>query len=183
MRSLLVVAVLSACGGGAKQAVESGDGSSRLTTEGAAMPRQMSDDHAADRAPTFRRGSPLTPAERLVAWLEGQHRDGKPRLVRLPIVVPAAEVGFDPHRASIGNAPDALSIVANDSFLGISLEMHAKKHCKGQPSCAFWVHGHFRGKVDGKYQFDVTKVESHIDPASLPTADHADVEGDSATAN
>jgi hypothetical protein len=134
-------------------------------------------------APAFVRGAALSPPAPLLAWLAAQVRDGAPRLLRLPLVLRAGQVGFALGGARLGGASDAVTVRASDTALGIGLGQHALRRCKGQPTCAFWVHGYFRGEVDGELRLDVVKLESPLTPDEVAAVTHAEVEGDSAAGN
>ncbi|MEO8701052.1 MAG: hypothetical protein ABI867_13470 [Kofleriaceae bacterium] len=118
---------------------------------------------------TFEQRIAVTPTATLITWLDGQLLDGKPRLLKLPIVLTG---DFDISKARIGGAADALTVYANDSALGNGLA----DRCKGPTSCGFWVEGYWRGKQELGYQVDVMKVQGPI--ADLAQADHVQVEGE-----
>ena len=127
---------------------------------------------------TFDQGAALSPADKLVEWLDGQQVRGEPRLVRLPIVLDNREGSYNISKAHIGGAPDALEIYANDSALGDGLADRAEYDCPDGPTCAFRVEGYWRGKQNGRYRFDVNKAEI-LDAAALAAVTHAEVEGES----
>jgi hypothetical protein len=142
--------------------------------------RKMPEEDGELVGPTFVRGPALAPADQLLAWLEDRRRDAKPRLVRVPVVLATAAGALDLASARLGAGADALAVRLDDSLLGVGLEWHAKRDCKGQSSCAFWVHGYVRGTADGAPQLDLVKMEAHIPPEDLPAAGYAEVESDSA---
>jgi hypothetical protein len=129
-----------------------------------------------DSPKTFVRGPAVIPADKLVVWLDRQQADGKPRLVRLPVVLKRQAVGFSIHGARVGVGPDALEIYCNDAALGIGLADRARSPCTEEPQCAMWLEGYWRGKKDGDYTFDVVRVHAPIAPADLAAADYAEVE-------
>lgn len=125
----------------------------------------------------FTRGPGITPADRLIAWLDEQVRDGEPRLVRLPLVLGRGQgPGFSLRGAHIGSAADAVEIRASDSALGIGLADRAATQCGQAPTCAMWVEGYWRGKEDGGYRFDVVYVRDPIAPEAMGSADFVEVE-------
>jgi len=128
---------------------------------------------------TFVKGPSLTPTAKLVEWMDGQKLDGKPRLLRLPIVLPMGQIGYDISKARIGGAADALEVYANDSALGVGLADRAAP-CEAQnaPSCAFLVEGYWRGKQLGGLQFDVMKAEL-LAADQVAATSFAEVEGES----
>ena len=126
----------------------------------------------------FDKGAPLTPKDKLVAWLDSQKLDGKPRLLRLPLVLPRGQVGFDISKARIGGAADALEVYANDSAMGVGLADRADNKCGDAETCAFRVEGYWRGKQVAGLQFDVNKAEP-LAAGELATATFAEVEGES----
>jgi len=126
----------------------------------------------------FVQGPALVPKDKLVEWLDAQKLDGKPRLVRLPIVLPKGQLGYDISKARIGGAADALEIYANDSALGVGLADRAADQCDDAPTCAFRVEGYWRGKQLAGLQFDVNKAE-RLPPDQLASATFAEVEGES----
>src|SRR5689334_21407340 len=69
----------------------------------------------------FVRGAALSPAQQLLVWIEGQHRDHEPRLIRLPVILERGQVGFSLHAARIGTAADAPAIEIRDAALGVGL--------------------------------------------------------------
>lgn len=132
-----------------------------------------------DAGGVFVRGAAITPRDQLIAWLDQQVRDGQPRLLRLPIVLARRGPGFTTAGAKVGTANDALELYVNDTALGIGLADRARTACKGQPVCAMWLEGYWRGEQDGDYTFDVVKVGDPIAPDALAAASFAEVEGES----
>lgn len=169
MRCWFVVAVV-ACS--APKAVPPTNGSGSTTVD-----KTMKPDGGGS-ATTFEKATPVVPTEQLIAWLEGQKLDGKARLLRFPIVLTKGAAKFDTSKARLGADPAALVVYANDSALGNGLADRAMSACKGQPTCAFWVEGYWRGKQDLGYQVDVMKVQSTIAPGDLAGANHVQVEGE-----
>jgi hypothetical protein len=131
-----------------------------------------------DAGPLFQRGAALSPAATLRSWLDAQTEGGKPKLVRIPVILPSENGMFVLRGVRIGASDDALTIYANDSLLGIGLASRARQNCRGEPRCAFWVRGHFRGEVDGALQFDVVAMDSHIPADALAEARYAEVEAE-----
>ncbi|HEU0029321.1 MAG TPA: hypothetical protein VFQ53_01725 [Kofleriaceae bacterium] len=133
--------------------------------------------------PSFERGVALTPASQLVAWLEQQKRGTEPRLVRVPIVMPKGQYGYDQQATKLGTAPDAPAVMIDDTALGISLAMKARK-CTGDV-CAFLVEAYWLGKTtdgigDGKRNvLKVVKADNPLSPEALAAITHAEVEGPS----
>lgn len=126
----------------------------------------------------FERGPQVTPVEQLIAWLDAQQRDGKPRLVRLPVVLARRGPGFSTVGARIGGASDALTVFVDDAKLGIGLADRARTACKDTPTCALWLEGYWRGQLDGDYTFEVTAVRDPIALDALVAAGFAEVEGE-----
>lgn len=126
----------------------------------------------------YERGAALSPPDKLVAWLDGQKRGSEPRLVRLPIVLPRGQVGFDISKARVGGAADALEIYVNDAGLGVGLGDRADDLCGDAETCAFRVEGYWRGKQTGGLQLDVNKAEP-LSTEALALATYAEVEGES----
>jgi len=165
MRLALAALVIAGCGKGATVDKPSGNGSmNKTTTKGPNA--------------TFERGPALTPKDKLVEWLDGQKLDGKPRLLRLPIVLSRGQVGFDISKVKVGAGGDALEVYANDSSMGVGLGDRADNQCGDAPTCAFRVEGYWRGKQSGGLQFDVNKAEP-LAPDALAAATYAEVEGES----
>ncbi len=129
---------------------------------------------------TFVKGESLTPSASLMTWLESQQRDGKPRLIRLPIVLPKGPRGFDTSKAKLGGSTDAIEVYANDTSLGIGLADRARQACKesGATTCAFRVEGYWKGQQLGGLELDVKKADA-ISPDELAAATFAEVEGES----
>ena len=165
MRLVLVALLAAGCGKGATVDKPSGNGS---------MNKTMNKGSGA----TFEQGAALSPADKLVAWLDSQKLDGKPRLLRLPIVLSRGQVGFDISKAKVGAGADALEIYANDSSMGVGLADRAEDKCGDAPTCAFRVEGYWRGKQTGGLQFDINKAEP-LAADALAAATHAEVEGES----
>jgi hypothetical protein len=165
MRLALVALAIAGCGKGATVDKPSGNGS---------MNKTMNKGSGA----TFEQGAPLSPADKLVAWLDGQKLDGKPRLLRLPIVLTRGQLGYDISKAKIGGGADALEIYANDSMMGVGLADRAEDKCGDAPTCAFRVEGYWRGKQTGGLQFDINKAEP-LAPDAVAAVTHAEVEGES----
>jgi len=176
---VLTGALLCGCTGGSRQvdkptgsADESAAGSS---SEGSANVKMTSNDQGG----TFVRGPSVAPGDKLIAWLDQQQRNGEPRLVRLPVILQKGQVGFSTRGARIGTSADAVEVYLMDAALGIGVENRARSQCKGAPQCAMWLEGYWRGKQEGAYQFDVTRVVSAIEPGGLAAASYAEVEGES----
>jgi len=123
---------------------------------------------------TFEKGPSLTPKEKLVEWMDSQKRGSEARLLRVPIVLPHGDMGYDISKAKIGD----LEVYANDSALGVGLADRAQQKCADGPSCAFLVEGYWRGKQMGGPQFDVNKAE-FLPADQLAAANFAEVEGES----
>lgn len=102
----------------------------------------------------FVKGAALTPKDQLIAWLDGQQRNGEPRLVRVPLVVPNIAGTYDISKARIGE----VEVYANDSALGNGLADRAESACK-EGDCGFLVEGYWRGQQGPSLQFDVNKAE------------------------
>jgi hypothetical protein len=166
MRLAVAVLVIAGCGKPASVDKPSGNGNMNKTTK------------QGGSTASFDKGPSLTPADKLVAWLDSQKLDGKPRLLRLPIVLSRGQVGFDISKAKIGNGPDAVVIYANDSALGVGLGDRADDKCEGADTCAFRAEGYWRGKQAAGLQFDVNKVEL-LSAEQLASATYAEVEGES----
>jgi hypothetical protein len=125
---------------------------------------------------TFTRGPSLYPPERLIAWLDNQVKDGRPRLVRLPVILGLGQVNFSIRGANVGTGAYVLELDCNDSALGVGLAERARQACKGQQTCALWLEGRWRGKKDDRFTFDVTRVHAPILPDGLAGADYVQVE-------
>lgn len=123
---------------------------------------------------SFVKGPSLEPSDQLVAWMDGQKRGKESRLLRLVIVLPKGQMGFDISKAKIGS----LEVYANDSALGIGLADRAEQKCADAATCAFQVEGYWRGKQMGGLQFDVMKAE-YLPADRVAAASYAEVEGES----
>lgn len=150
-----------------------------VAKRGSSAPEDAMHKTPDDGGGTFVRGAAVKPATELAAWLDKQQRDGKPRLVRLPVVLKPGNVGFTTRGARVGAGDDALELYANDASLGVGLADRARKQCADKPQCAFWLDGYWRGKVDGGYQLDVVRVHAPIAADAIAAASHAEVEGES----
>jgi hypothetical protein len=162
MKSALIALISVAVGCGKSPTVDKpngGSGSMNKTPGGSA---------------TFERGPSLTPKEKLVDWMDSQKRGNEPRLLRVPIVLPHGDMGYDISKAKIGD----LEVYANDSQLGVGLADRAQQKCADGPTCAFLAEGYWRGKQMGGLQFDVNKVE-FLPADKLAAANFAEVEGES----
>lgn len=132
---------------------------------------------------TFERAVNVTPADKLLAWLEVQTRNGEPRLIRLPVLLGAGMSGFSTSNCKIGASSDALTIVLNDAALGVGIADKARP-CKGKPQCAMWLEGYWQGKdSQGDYEFQVMTVHKIIDAADLAAASYAEVEAPGPNSN
>lgn len=121
----------------------------------------------------FVKGPSLTPKDKLIEWLDGQKRDGEPRLVRVPLVVPSIDGMYDISRARIGE----LEVYANDAALGVGLADRAMNTCK-QGDCGFLVEGYWRGMQGPSLQLDVNKAEQ-LPADRLAATTFVEVEGES----
>lgn len=158
-------AIATGSGSGDSNAGGAGSGSTMKTASGA----------------TFVKGSALTPSKDLAKWMSEQKLDGKPKLLRLPLVLEKGPRGFDVSKAKIGGGADALVVYANDSSLGIGLADRAKQACKDSAAttCAFWVEGYWNEQsMAGGPELDVKKAEP-LAAGDLAGATHAQVEGES----
>ncbi len=121
----------------------------------------------------FDHGTTTSPAPKLLAWLDGQ----KGKKLRVPVILSAGMTGWKTRGAKLGSAADAPEIYCNDAPLGIGLSMRVTKLCgpaaQGK-TCAVWLVGTWRGKVDDSYQLDVTNVGDAI--ADAATANHVEIE-------
>lgn len=164
--------VLAACGTGSRGLATDTSSADRpmADEQGSASVTDMSKNAGAGGA-TFERGASLTPTGALLTWLDAKTRDGEPRLLRLPLVLSRAEVGFSTRGVRLGAASDALSLYANDAALGIGLADHASAIAKTAPTCALWVEGYWRGQREGEYTFDVVKIDGpwEAGPGASPT--------------
>lgn len=124
----------------------------------------------------FVRGPPLSPAGELLAWLDQLASQRTPRLVRLPVVLARGAVGFSTSGARLGGAAEAPSLRVDDGKLGIGLADRARAACKDAPTCALWLEGHWRGRHDGAWTFEVLRVGAPLDAAALAAATHVEVE-------
>ncbi len=127
-------------------------------------------------AKKFVRGPSVQPVDHLVAWFDHHRRSFSVRMLRVPLVLKRGKVGFSLRGARIGSASDAVELYVNDSALGIGLDDRALTHCKGRPTCAFWVEGKVARDEDGKFRFDVMRVSSPIKPDALASANYIEVE-------
>ena len=125
---------------------------------------------------TFEKGPSLVPKDKLIAWMDSQKRGSEARLLRVPLVLPKGQLGYDISQAKIGE----LSVYANDAALGEGLADRAGTACDATnaPTCAFRVEGYWRGEKNGRFQFDVNKAEL-LSADDLKTATFAEVEGES----
>lgn len=121
-------------------------------------------------APVFEKGIALAPKDALVAWLEKAKLDGKPRLLRAPVVIARGQVGFDISKAKLGE----LEISVDDSAMGVGLADRADEKCGDAPTCAFLVQGYWRGGG----QLHVNKAEP-LSADALAAATFVEVEGES----
>lgn len=165
-RACLVALLIAGCGKAATVDKPTGGGSQN----GSSMQKPGSNA-------TFEKGVALTPKDKLIEWLDGQKRNGEPRLIRVPLVVPEVNGMYDISRARIGAGPDAVEVYANDAALGVGLADRASDACT-QGECGFLVEGYWRGKQGPGYQLDVNKAQ--VLPADrLAAATFAEVEGES----
>lgn len=124
----------------------------------------------------FDKGADLVPKDKLIAWLDSQKRNGEPRLIRVPLVLPHADGFFDTSKARLGAAEGALEVYANDAALGVGLADRAQQKCGDKP-CAFLVEGYWRGEQAGSYELEINKAEP-LPEDKLGSATFAEVQGD-----
>jgi len=165
----MIVMVIVACSTPKRGGEPNGTGS-------ATMDKTMKRDGGTSTV--FVRGVAVVPVDKLVAWLDAQKLDGKPRLLRFPIVLSKASGEFDISSARLGADPAALVVYANDAALGNGLADRAISACKGREICAFWVEGYWQGKQELGYQVDVMRVQATIGPEELASATQVEVEGE-----
>jgi hypothetical protein len=171
----VLIAGLLACTGAANPGKPDKRPAPEDTRAGSA--REPMTNMTSDMGGSFLRGSAVTPADQLVAWLDQQVRGGEPLRVRLPVVLANDGFGFSTMGARIGGSADAVTIFVNDAALGIGLAQQARKQCQDEPTCAMWLEGYWRGKQDGEYTFEVTRIHGRIAADALAAATHAEVEG------
>jgi hypothetical protein len=123
---------------------------------------------------SFVKGPSLEPSEALVTWMDRQKRGKEARLLRLVIVLPRGNVGFDISKAKLGS----LEVYANDAALGVGLADRAEQKCGDAPTCAFQVEAYWRGKQMGGLQLDVMKAE-YLPADRVAALSFAEVEGES----
>lgn len=121
----------------------------------------------------FDHGIATSPAAKLLVWLDAN----KGKKLRVPVILKAGMTGWKTRGAKLGGAADAPEVYCNDAALGIGLSDRVTKLCgpsaQGK-TCAVWVVGTWKGKVDDSYQLDVTNVgDAIVDPAK---ADHVEIE-------
>ena len=114
----------------------------------------------------FVAGVPTDASAALAAWLEARRLDG--RRVRLPIVLVRGVVGFSLRDARIGGGPAPLTIVCDDSALGIGLADRARMGCGDAATCALWLEGHWRGGAERV--FAVVKIGDVLPAEALAGA-------------
>lgn len=128
---------------------------------------------------SFERGIALTPSDKLIAWLDGQKRNGQPWLVRIPLMLRRGAVGFELRGARVGTASDALEVLVSDVALGVGLADRARFECAPTANyCGFAAEGYWRGNQEERYQFDVTKA-NYLAIGELANIYHAEVEVES----
>jgi hypothetical protein len=120
--------------------------------------------------PVFEKGTSLSPKDKLVEWLDKAKLDGKPRLLRAPIVIGRGQVGFDISKAKLGE----LEISIDDTALGVGLGDRADQKCGDAQTCAFLVQGYWRGGN----QLAVNKAEP-LAADAFAAATFVEVEGES----
>lgn len=114
----------------------------------------------------FVHGVSTSPADALMTWLERHVHDH--RRLRLPVVLARGAVWFSLRDARIGGGPDALTILCDDSALGVGLAERARQACGDAPTCALWLEGYWRG--GDERVFKVVKAGPPLAPAALATA-------------
>jgi len=122
---------------------------------------------------TFVQGAALSPGDKLVAWLEAQKIGSEAKLVRVPVVLAKAQVGWGLSGAKLGTAGDAATVDLDDTALGIGIGQKARK-CKEAP-CAFLVEGYWAGGN----KLRVVKAGEPLAADELAKLAHAEVEGES----
>ena len=89
---------------------------------------------------TFADGPALEPADALQKWLDAQvDSAGKPKRVRLPVVVTQGEHGFE-RRGFVGTEK-GLALQLDDTAMGVSLADHAHRVCKDAKRCVLLLDG------------------------------------------
>jgi hypothetical protein len=166
-RVWLYLALMTACGNGhvdkPSNASRAGDSMTKPSGSGGSKA-------------TFVRGVATSPKDDLHKWLETQKLDGKPRLLRVPIILAKGATGYDISKARIGSGGDALEVYANDSSLGVGLADRASQICKNdEPTCGFWVEGYWSNEAGP--EIGVRKAEP-IPVDQLKAAMFVEVEGE-----
>jgi len=111
-----------------------------------------------DAGSSFDGAQPLTPADKLLAWLDEQKRIDEPRLLKLPVVLAKGAMGYGTANAKIGDAPDAITVFLDDSALGMGIADRARS-CNGKPRCAMLVEAYWAGKgAAGDLELRVMRV-------------------------
>lgn len=146
-----------------------------------AIPPDRSEPTMGDKTPTphrvFMHAAATAPANDLREWLDREALSPTPRLVRLPLFVRRDAGGYSLRGARIGNAPDALEVVVDDSALGIGLGDRAAEHCgREREVCALVVDGYWRGLRDGERVLAVVSVRGPIDLAARDAATTVEIE-------
>lgn len=163
--AVLAVLMITGCGKAATVDKPTSNGSGSMTKMNAGT------------AHTFSQGAPITPADKLVEWLDGAKRDGQARLLRVPVVISRGQVGFDTSKVTIGaNGP---AVFLDDSSMGVGISDRAMQKCGDAQTCAFMVEGYWRGKQGQGYQLDINKAEP-LAADALAAATFVEVEGESA---
>jgi hypothetical protein len=174
MKRALIALALVCCGKSASQQQPKKEGPEFTSGSGADKPNggSMNKPGSGSQA-SFVKGPSLSSSD-LVTWMDSQKRGKEARLLRLVIVLPKGNMGFDISKAKIGS----VEVYANDSALGIGLANRAEQKCADAATCAFQVEGYWRGKQMGGLQFDVMKAE-YLPPDRVSSLAYAEVEGES----
>ncbi len=89
---------------------------------------------------TFADGPALEPADALQRWLDAQvDAAGKPKRVRLPVVVMQREHGLE--RTGFVGSEKGLALQLDDSSMGVSLADHFHRVCKDATRCVLLLDG------------------------------------------
>ena len=95
-----------------------------------------------------RQGPAIQPASALLAWFE---RDGKGRLVQVPVVVVPSPLGLASGHVAAAPAADAstaLSLKLDYTAMSVSLADQIRPDCPYGEPCAIWVEGYWGATIE-----------------------------------
>ncbi|MBK9386271.1 MAG: hypothetical protein IPN34_15780 [Planctomycetes bacterium] len=168
---LLSLALLGAC----SQTSGSGESEASLAN----TPGPMTDE--VERS--FEPGPAIADRAELLAWLSARAREGgSGTTLKLPIALELRDGGAHVGDAHLGldGGDQRLTVLLDDSALGVALVDRARHHMRNDGTCALWLEGVWLGATQSGGRFAVSAVRGAIGASAREAASRVYAASDAA---